>query len=854
MIVFRCDNTFSMISRLGRAALACVLAVGIWGTGSSPVHAKDFTVNSGSDRPDQTLNGTCDTGQTVNGQPECTIRAAIQEANNVSGQDEISFDGLSSGATIFVDTGGNGDLPAITDPVDILGSTAPDTPLSSSPPSIILTEGSGVSTGLTIGPGGAGSYIDRIAVLNFPDSGIEIRAKDVEVWNSFLGIDPGSMSAEGNGTGLTLLEERALISENVISGNTDYGLKLGNTSVIASGLITDNIIGLSDDATTAVANGDGETSDAGIYSVGSDGATVENNEVAGNDGQGFRIEGVSLTIKDNYIGTNRNYDTGLGNQFDGVRSTWSSLVVDENLVVDNGGAGISVRSGTVVTDNYVGIANQYNGPLTPIGNRGTGIVVDGSEGEITGVDIGGDTGTGDGSVGGVSTPEGTGNVIGANGGGGILVTAKANGISIRENYIGTTPGDDDFGNGGVGVRIVGNGEASTMHTVGVDETETLGSGSNVSSPNPADGGRGNVIAYNNSDGISVGGDNFDTGVSGVSIRGNTVYQNGGSTSTLGIDLANDGVTSNDNGNDDVDTGPNKLQNFPVIENVSYDSSTDVVSITYRVETATSNATYPLKIDIYAVDTQSSGEGKTYLGTQSYDSPFQSKTVSVDLGSFSNISESDYFVATATDANGNTSEFTSMSRQLPVELASFDATQNGDNTVELVWTTASETNNAGFRVQHRDSEDDTWTKLGYVESNASGGTTNEAQTYRFATEDLAMGTHQFRLRQVDLDGTTTVHDPVTVEVQMQEALQLAAPTPNPVQDRATLSFAVQEQADTRLTLYNTLGQRVRTVYRGTPPAGEAQTVRLSTTNLTSGVYFVRLQSGARTETRRVTVVR
>ncbi len=83
---------------------------------------------------------------------------------------------------------------------------------------------------------------------------------------------------------------------------------------------------------------------------------------------------------------------------------------------------------------------------------------------------------------------------------------------------------------------------------------------------------------------------------------------------------------------------------------------------------------------------------------------------------------------------------------------------------------------------------------------------------------------------------------------------AEPAPHPVQSQATLSFAVKEKQETTLRLYNTLGQRVATLYRGSPTAGETQTVRLSATDLTSGTYFVRLQTGDRTRTQRVTVVR
>ena len=108
--------------------------------------------------------------------------------------------------------------------------------------------------------------------------------------------------------------------------------------------------------------------------------------------------------------------------------------------------------------------------------------------------------------------------------------------------------------------------------------------------------------------------------------------------------------------------------------------------------------------------------------------------------------------------------------------------------------------------------------------------------------------------MDLDGTAHLHDPVDVELQMQQALRLKAPAPNPVQGQAQLSFAVRDQAETTITMYNPLGQKVAVVYRGTPPAGEQQTAQVTTDDLASGVYFLRLQAGGTTKTQKMTVVR
>ena len=194
-----------------------------------------------------------------------------------------------------------------------------------------------------------------------------------------------------------------------------------------------------------------------------------------------------------------------------------------------------------------------------------------------------------------------------------------------------------------------------------------------------------------------------------------------------------------------------------------------------------------------------------------------------------------------------------SAPLPVEMAGFDAVQNG-GAVELRWQTASETDNAGFNIQHK--TDRGWTTLGFVESKAQGGTTTQAQSYRYTVgRDLDPGTHRFRLEQKDLDGSGSFSGVETVDVGMGSALRLAAPAPNPVRDQATLSFAVKEgAADVTVSVYNTLGQKVTTLYRGTPTAGQSKDLTLRTDGLSSGLYLVRLQANGQTRTQRVTVVK
>lgn len=189
--------------------------------------------------------------------------------------------------------------------------------------------------------------------------------------------------------------------------------------------------------------------------------------------------------------------------------------------------------------------------------------------------------------------------------------------------------------------------------------------------------------------------------------------------------------------------------------------------------------------------------------------------------------------------------------IPVELASFQAFRSGESVL-IRWQTASETGNAGFEVR-RKAKQSGWKQVGYVESKAEGGTTTEAKSYQYTVEDLPVGIHQFRLKQVDVDGSSRVHGPVSVDVQMQEALKLTTPAPNPVSSTASLSFAVKKQARATVAVYDLLGRKTRALFDGSPTAGESTRLQFDASGLPSGSYIIRLRAGRQTRSQHVTVV-
>jgi hypothetical protein len=147
---------------------------------------------------------------------------------------------------------------------------------------------------------------------------------------------------------------------------------------------------------------------------------------------------------------------------------------------------------------------------------------------------------------------------------------------------------------------------------------------------------------------------------GNSIRGNSIFANAG----LGIDLNDNGVTANDLG--DGDTGPNGSQNFPEIIGI-WDIPVFNFAVTYVEATLKARPSASFVIDFYsspAPDDSGFGEGAIYLG--SYDVTTNSEGVA-DFGRhfLPTIPVGRFVTATATDALGNTSEF---SQAFPVSSA------------------------------------------------------------------------------------------------------------------------------------------------------------------------------------------
>ncbi|MCH8020949.1 T9SS type A sorting domain-containing protein, partial [candidate division KSB1 bacterium] len=136
-------------------------------------------------------------------------------------------------------------------------------------------------------------------------------------------------------------------------------------------------------------------------------------------------------------------------------------------------------------------------------------------------------------------------------------------------------------------------------------------------------------------------------------------------------------------------------------------------------------------------------------------------------------------------------------------------------VHLDGVTATETNNFGFEVEKK-VPGNNWQKIGFVQGN---GTTIEAQHYNFVDFDLANGDYQFRLKQIDTDGSFEYSSILSVSVGGPATTRLEQNSPNPFNPTTNVIYSIQKEGFVQLEIYDLLGRTVKSLLSEIKSAGE-----------------------------------
>lgn len=487
-------------------------------------------------------------------------------------------------------------LPEITEAVTIDGSTQPG--------GYVEIDGSaaGVANGLTIT--GGNSLIRGLIITRFrADYGRALSATDL----SRIG---------GNGIVLSRAGGNR-VQGCVIGTNLAGGAGKGNGLAGILVASPDNIIGGTSESARNVLSGNV----AGLAVAGS---SATGNLVQGNfigvdrTGRGAIGNSVGILVLGAPNNTVGGVEPGARNILSGNAKTPPPLLPPTLsggiAVADFSAFRLSFvgASGNLVQGNFIGTDSRGEGPL-PNGAAGVAVL------SASGNTIGG-------------TVPAARNIISGNSGYGIVLVGGARNF-VQGNVIGlTADGQTPLPNHSSGVFLA---ERTSANLIGGSTLGAL-----------------NIIAFNEGDGISI---DATAGTSNA-VRLNRFLGNAG----IEVNLMDRGETISLrtlNDDRDPDTGPNNLQNYPELMRAEV-TPDGWIALVYRVDSSPVSSAYPLTIEVYAA--RSGGKDRTFLARDTYlsEAAGLARTFVVGKAVTLGLSPGDLLVATATDASGNTSEFSS----------------------------------------------------------------------------------------------------------------------------------------------------------------------------------------------------
>jgi len=208
------------------------------------------------------------------------------------------------------------------------------------------------------------------------------------------------------------------------------------------------------------------------------------------------------------------------------------------------------------------------------------------------------------------------------------------------------------------------------------------------------------------------------------------------------------------------------------------------------------------------------------------------------------------------------------QSLPVELSSFTA-KSVNSSIQLLWTTESETENLGFVIARKTADDKEWKEIASYINNQTlcgHGSTSKQNTYTYTDSKVIPGIeYEYLLKDVSYDGKIAENGTVKAIAKDNEANNIAEgfvlhpAYPNPFNPATSMKLNISESAIIKLQVYNITGELVNTlnnsrlnsgVHSFTWNANDQQGVQVS-----SGVYFIHMTvDNKQTSLQKVLLVR
>jgi hypothetical protein len=472
-------------------------------------------VNTIADTADPAIDGTCDV-DTGTGGDQCTLRAALAEAEGTASSDDIVFDETAVMGNV-INVGAT--FPVITQPLTINGCSDPTAmdggDLGSPQPCVELrwdNAGTGIGTGLNFNSVQAWvvkglAFTRWNTALRYSDINSPSTGESLVLQNNWFGTKLNG-TAEENQFGVSINGDNATIGgnengtgpteRNVFSNNTSTALQIASADNVT---VQGNYFGTNPSGTTAASPGQAENIEIVQTQTPPTEDTPNDNLIGGTVTSGQASTAVCDGVCNVIAGANGAMNTAFGVDLQG-ESAFSEQPADS----------------TTIAGNFIGL--KADG--TALANLTQGIRV----GNADGVTIGGANAEARNYV--------TGGVFG------VTTIANPDDLMVRNNFIGlnhagtallSPPSSDGL--------IITSTSAADPPTISENRIALATTGTNpIQISNSL-----NTVVSDNVIGVGTGGENLSAGgigiraveMNGATVEGNTIG-NGGIGLGIGIGL------------------------------------------------------------------------------------------------------------------------------------------------------------------------------------------------------------------------------------------------------------------------------------------------------------------------------
>ncbi len=192
---------------------------------------------------------------------------------------------------------------------------------------------------------------------------------------------------------------------------------------------------------------------------------------------------------------------------------------------------------------------------------------------------------------------------------------------------------------------------------------------------------------------------------------------------------------------------------------------------------------------------------------------------------------------------------------PVTFANLSASYNPDQGVVVEWQTHSETNNLGFNIYSSAFANGPWTRVNST-LIPGAGTSADKKQYNFTDEtNSSNNTLYYKVEQMDTDGTSTFYGPVQLSGALATYYSLRRNYPNPFNPTTNIEYTIAKEGNVDVSIYNIQGQLIKNLVNTQQAAGyynlKWDATDMYGNSVSTGIYFVKMQSGDFTKIHKMT---